>query len=172
MLTTERLTIRPIVETDWIAVGHIWSALATLPMAQYDKPHPANPEIIRTRVVRWANVSREGTDHMFFAVCLDGTMIGYFAFNARETGHEIGYSFHPSCHGKGYAKEALSALLNHLRSLGFTRFSAGSALNNTPSVRLLSSMGFHLTGTEKVSFYKDADGQDIVFDGGIYELIM
>lgn len=172
MLTTERLTIRPIVETDWPAVGNIWTALAPLPMAQYDKPHPTDPEIIRVRVARWADFTQKGTDHMFFAVCLDGFMIGYFAFNTRETGHEIGYSFHPAYHGKGYAKEALGALLNHLRCLGFTCFSAGSALNNTPSVRLLNSLGFRLTETEKVSFYKDVDGQDIVFDGGIYELSM
>ena len=167
MLTTERLTIRPIVETDWPAVGNIWAALA-----QYDKPHPTDPEIIKARVARWADFTHKGTDHMFFAVCLNGSMIGYFAFNARETGHEIGYSFHPAHHGKGYAKEALGALLNHLRGLGFTCFSAGSALNNTPSVRLLNSLGFRLTETEKVSFYKDADGQDIVFDGGVYELSM
>ena len=172
MLTTERLTIRPIEAADWPAVRDIWVQLAPLPMAQYDKPHNTDPEDVRTRVARWADFTQRGTNHLFFAVCLDHDMIGYFAFNARETGHEIGYSFHPSCHGKGYAKEALSALLNHLHGLGLTHFSAGTALNNTPSVRLLNSMGFRLTGTEKVSFYKDAHKQDIVFDGGVFELTM
>lgn len=169
LLTTDRLTIRPVQEADWPAVQEIWARLAPLPMAQYDKPHNTASDHVRARVARWADFTRKGTEHMFFAVCLEGTMIGYFAFNAREAGHEIGYSFHPAYHGRGYAGEALSAILAYLQRLGFTRFFAGTALNNTPSVRLLEHLGFQLTGTEKVSFYKDAAGRDIVFDGGIFE---
>ena len=169
-IRTDRLLLRPIAAEDWSAVREIWAELAPLPMAQYDKPHNTDPADVESRVARWADFTRRGTAHMFFAVCFDGQMIGYFAFNQRENGHEIGYSFHPAHHGKGYAKEALTALLAHLQENGFTRFSAGTALNNTPSVRLLTGLGFRLTGTEKVSFYKDADGQDIVFDGGIFEL--
>ena len=170
MITTERLTIRHIAETDWPAVRDIWMALAPRPMAQYDKPFNTDPESVRARVARWADFTRKGTEHIFFAVCLNGEVIGYVAFNQRERGHEVGYSFHPAHHGKGYAKETLTALLAHLRTLGLTQFSAGTALNNTPSVRLLESVGFRLAGTEKVSFYKDEYGADIVFDGGIFEL--
>ena len=170
MLTTERLTIRPIVATDWPAVQEIWTILAPRPMAQYDKPHNIEADNVRARVSRWADFNTKGTDHLFFAVCLVDIMIGYVACNARENGHEIGYSFHPDYHRQGYAKEALTAILAHLRDRGFTHFYAGSALKNIPSVRLLTGLGFRLTGTEKVSFYKDANGQDIVFDGGIYEL--
>lgn len=171
MITTHRLTIRPIIAGDWSAVREIWAALAPLPMARYDKPHDTTPENVQARVARWAAFSAAGTEHMFFAACLEGRVIGYIAFNQRDVGHEIGYSFHPAYHGKGYAREALAALLAHLRERGFTRFSAGTALNNTPSVKLLTGLGFRLTGTEQVSFYKDADGQDIVFDGGIFELV-
>ena len=170
MLVTERLTIRPIAAEDWAAVRDIWTALAHLPVAQYDTPHNTDSEDVRARIARWAAASAAGTEHMFFAVCLAGEVIGYIAFNARETGHEIGYSFHPAHHGRGYAKEALLVLLAHLRERGFTHFSAGTALNNTASGKLLTGLGIHLTGTEKVSFYKDADGKAIVFDGGIFEL--
>ena len=169
-IRTERLLIRPTAAEDWPAVRNIWAALAPLPMAQYDKPHNTDPENVRARISRWADFTRRGTEHMFFAVCLDDAVIGYFAFNQRKTGYEVGYSFHPAHHGKGYAKEALTALLSHLRSQGFARFSAGTALNNAPSVRLLTGLGFRLTGTEQVSFYKDEQGRDIVFDGGIFEL--
>ena len=61
------------------------------------------------------------------------------------------------------------ALFDYLRTLGITNFSAGTAINNTPSVKLLTSLGFKLVEQEKVSFYKDAAGNDIVFDGGIFE---
>ena len=170
MITTDRLTIRPIIAEDWPAVRDIWAALAPLPMAQYDKPHDTTPGHVQARIVRWAEFTAAGTEHMFFAVCLQEKLIGYFAFNQREQGHEVGYSFHPLHHGKGYAKEALAALLTHLQKMGFTRFSASTALNNIPSMKLLTGLGFRLVGTEQVSFYKDAEGNDIFFEGGILEL--
>lgn len=169
-IRTDRLLIRPIAAEDWFSVREIWAELAPLPMAQYDKPHNLDADNVRTRIARWADFTAAGTEHMFFAVCLDDAVIGYVAFNQHENGHEIGYSFHPAHHGKGYAKEALAALLSHLRGCGFTRFSAGTALNNIPSVKLLMGLGFKLVGTEKVSFYKDSQGQDIVFEGGVFKL--
>ena len=69
-----------------------------------------------------------------------------------------------------YAKESHLALINYMRELGIKRLTAGTAINNIPSVALLKSLGFELIETEKVSFYKDADGNDIVFDGGVFEL--
>lgn len=169
-IRTERLCVRPIEAADWPAVRDIWAALAPLPMAQYDKPHDLTPETVQARIARWAEFTRRGTAHMFFAVCLADEVIGYFAFNQREDSHEVGYSFHPDCHGRGYAKEALRALLAYMRGLGVNRITAGTALKNIPSVKLLTGLGFRLTGTEQVSFYKDADGRDIVFEGGIFEL--
>ena len=71
-----------------------------------------------------------------------------------------------------YAKESHLALIDYMRELGIKRMTAGTALNNTPSVVLLKSLGFELIETETVSFYKDADGNDIVFDGGIFELVL
>lgn len=61
-------------------------------------------------------------------------------------------------------------IFDYLRTLGITKFTAGTTINNIPSVALLKSLGFELVGTENVSFYKDAQGNDIVFEGGIFEL--
>ena len=94
---------------------------------------------------------------------------GYIAFNLRADGYEIGYCFHSDYHGKGYARESLSALMAYMKDLGAAKLTAGTAINNTPSVRLLTALGFRLTKVEKVSFYKDDAGNDIVFDGGVYE---
>ncbi len=107
-----------------------------------------------------------------FAVCLGGTVIGYSAFNKRENGYEIGYCFHSAYHGKGYARESHMALIDYMRELGIKRLTAGMAIHNTPSVSFLKSLGFVLIEREKVSFYKDSDGNDIVFDGGIFERIL
>ena len=169
LLKTERLTIRHIVADDWKSIRDIWIDFNASEYAQYDTPHITEDVDVQSRIARWA-AANSGTDHMFFAICLDETVIGYIAFNIRENGYEIGYCFHSAYHGKGYAKESHLALFDYLKTLGITRFSAGTALNNTPSVKLLTSLGFQLEGQEKVSFYKDAEGNNIVFDGGIFEM--
>lgn len=68
----------------------------------------------------------------------------------------------------GYAKESCLALLDYLQTFGITKFYTGTALNNIPSVKLLVSLGFKLFAQEKVSFYKDTEGNDITFDGGVF----
>ena len=169
ILKTERLTIRHVVADDWKSIKEIWVDFNTSTLSQYDKPHITDDADVQPRIAKWAGAN-SGTEHMFFAICLGDTVIGYSAFNIRENGHEIGYCFHSAYHGKGYAKESHLALIDYMRELGIKRLTAGTAINNTPSVALLKSLGFELIETEKVSFYKDADGNDIVFDGGVFEL--
>ena len=60
--------------------------------------------------------------------------------------------------------------IRDLTTIGIKKLTAGTAINNIPSVSLLKSLGFKLIGTEKVSFYKDEHGSDIFFEGGIFEL--
>jgi RimJ/RimL family protein N-acetyltransferase len=170
VLKTDRLTIRHIVADDWKSIKEIWLDFNAAAFSQYDKPHNTDDEDVRSRIAKWA-AANSGIEHMFFAICLGDVIIGYSAFNIREDGYEIGYCFHSAYHGKGYAKESHIALFDYLRTLGITKFTAGTALDNIPSVALLKSLGFTLIATEKVSFYKDSEGNDIVFDGGIFELI-
>ena len=169
LLKTDRLTIRHIVADDWKSIKEIWLDFNSSALSQYDKPHNTDDEDVRSRIEKWA-AANSGVEHMFFAICLGDTIIGYSAFNIREDGYEIGYCFHSAYHGNGYAKESHIALFDYLRTLGITKFTAGTAVNNIPSVSLLKSLGFTLIKTEKVSFYKDDEGNDIVFDGGIFEL--
>ena len=171
LLKTERLNIRHVVADDWKSIRDIWVDFNSSEYAQYDTPHITEDANVQARIAKWASFNR-GTEHMFFAICLDEILIGYIAFNIRENGYEIGYCFHSAYHGKGYAKESHLALIDYMRELGIKRLTAGTAINNTPSVALLKSLGFELIETEKVSFYKDADGNDIVFDGGIFELML
>lgn len=169
LLNTDRLLIRHITEDDWKSVRDIWKSFNVSEFAQYDKPHNTDDEDVRVRISKWANANK-GMEHMYFAVCLNDVVIGYIAFNIQVNGYEIGYCFHSDYHRKGYAKESHIALLDYLHTLGITKFTAGTAINNAPSVSLLKSLGFQLMGTEKVSFYKDDQGNDIVFEGGIFEL--
>jgi len=169
ILKTKRLAIRHVAADDWRSIRDIWADFNATPLSRYDMPHSTDDEDVRARIARWA-ASSGGNEHMFFAVCLKDVVIGYISVNKREESYEIGYCFHSAYHGNGYAKESLTALFSYLRGLEITRFTAGTALANTPSVALLMSLGFSLVGTEKVSFCKDADGNDMVFEGGIFEL--
>ena len=169
LIKTERLSIRHIKAEDWKSIKDIWMDFNASAPSQYDMPHSTDEGDVRRRIARWAEANN-GTEHMFFAVCTYDALIGYIAFNIRENGHEIGYCFHSAYHGKGYAKESHMALIDYVRSLGIKKLTAGTALNNIPSVALLKSLGFELVKTEKVSFYKDTAGNDIVFDGGVFEL--
>ncbi len=169
LLKTERLIIRHIESDDWKSIKEIWTDFNASPLSRYDMPHDTDDENVRGRIKKWAEANA-GFEHIFFAVCLDDIVIGFFSFNIREDSHELGYCFRSEYQGKGYAKESLSALIGYLPEIGIKKLTAGTAINNKPSVSLLESAGFELTGTEKVSFYKDEHGNDIVFEGGNFEL--
>lgn len=169
-IRTERLILRRVGEEDWRAIRGIWEDQKHSPYACYDRTNDTSPAAVREKIKRWASV-RESTEHMFFAVCLDGEMIGFIAFHRRENGYETGYCFHSSQHGKGYASESLGALIRYIRDSGLaSHITAGTAVKNLPSVKLLQTVGFRQTGTEQVSFYQDAGGNGIYFEGGIFEL--
>lgn len=169
MIKTKRLTVRRVGPDDWKAIKDIWAGVAATEYARYDRPNDTDDDSVLKRVEKWSYF-RDSKEHVFCAVCLGDTVIGYIALNRREDGYEIGYCFHPDYYGKGYARESIAGLLNAFGAKCDTRITAGTALDNIPSVRLLRSLGFRQTGTEKVSFYKDESGEDIVFDGGIFQL--
>jgi len=170
LIETDRLNIRYITADDWKSIKEIRDDFALSEYAKYDIPFSTKEDDIRARISRWADAN-SSIEHMFFAICLGGVVIGYIAFNVRVDDYEIGYCFHSDYYGKGYARESHRALFEYLKGLNITRFVARTALNNLPSVRLLKALGFELVGEEKVSFYKDNEGNDVVFDGGIFQLI-
>ncbi len=171
MIKTKRLSIRRVRADDWKAIQAIWADAAKSIYAQYDKPNDLADQSVSHRIAKWASFA-DSEEHIFLAVCLQDMVIGYVAINMGENSYEIGYCFHSNYHGKGYARESISSILDVMKDNGTVIITAGTALNNTPSVRLLTSLGFRQTGTEIVSFYKDDGGNDIAFEGGNYEILL
>ena len=167
-MKTERLLIRRVRASDWRAIQSVWADAAESVYAQYDRPNDLRDNAVCARIGKWASFG-DSREHMFFAVCLSDELIGYVALHRHGDACELGYCFRSDHHGKGYAKESISAILNAAKAEGVSIVTAGTALDNVPSVRLLNALGFSRTGTEKVSFYKDGNGEDIVFDGGRFE---
>lgn len=167
-ITTERLVIRRVAQADWRGIQRIWADQSESAYARYDRPNDTGDEAVRARIARWAACG-QSWEHVFYAVCLQDEVIGYVSLNARPDGYEIGYCFHSRHHRRGYTRESLSAIIELMRGRGAAKLTAGTALDNTPSVRLLEALGFARVATESVSFYKDQAGNDIVFEGGVFE---
>lgn len=166
----EELSFRRIEADDWESIKEIWDDQKCSVYACFDKPNDTAPDIVRKRIEKWASYANS-MEHIFCAVCLDEHLIGYVAFNQRDGGYETGYCFHSKYQGKGYAKKSMTALIHAIHDIEPQAvITAGTAIENTPSVRLLKSLGFRQIGSETVSFYQDQDGKPIFFDGGIFEL--
>ena len=164
-LASDRLRVRESTLADWPAYQRIWMDFARSEYAQYDLPGETEPERAQALLQKLLAHGR------FYSVLLadSGDMIGYVCFHEADGALELGYCFHSAYHGRGYAREACALLLEALSREGATRFTAGTALKNLPSVRLLAALGFRQIGTERVSFYQDDQGNDIWFAGGVFE---
>jgi [ribosomal protein S5]-alanine N-acetyltransferase len=60
---------------------------------------------------------------------------------------EIGYLFDARIWRRGYAREAVSAMLDHLKACGATEFEASIDIRNTASKALALSVGFQHVAT-------------------------
>lgn len=166
MLHTERLLIRPMLLDDWIDVRAIAFDFRAGPYAQYDRPLP-DTDIALQEVVRF--FAKSGSVH---SVLLKegGPVIGYVCLWSEGETLELGYCFHSDHHGKGYAFEAITALIEHVcAEKEVSSILCGTALDNAPSMRLISRLGFELIETGFTSFYQDEDGNDIFFPSGRFQ---
>lgn len=171
-MKTERLTVRFIEEDDWPSIQAIWMDFKKSEYVYYDTPKDTISENVKTKITKWADVTHNSKDHIFFVSGLEDKVIGYTSMNICEDGYDMGYAFLDKYQGKGYAKESLIAIMDYMKSIGAKKITAGTALKNSPSIRLLDGLGFKLIGTEYLSFHKDCRGNDIVFKGGNFEKLL
>lgn len=169
-IQTSRLTLRPVEETDWKTVQAIWRDFEKSEYRIYDSPKSTEDKDVQKRIARWADATKSGREHIFFAVCRKDTMIGFYSLNIRPGGYELSYGFLQEFQGNGYAGESLKAILDFAREIGAEKLFAGTAIPNVKSVRLLLRNGFRQTGTETLSFFKDERGNDLLFEGGLFEI--
>lgn len=163
-LETERLYIRPLRETDWQEMKSIFLDFNNSKYAVYDMPLPTEDREAQAWVKKFSE------SNLFFAVLRKepGDMIGYVCFHKDGAKYDLGYCFLSAHHAKGYAYESTSALIQYFsENYGAAVFTAGTAVDNTPSCKLLEKLGFVCTSTETVSF-----DNTFSFQGGNFELHM
>lgn len=149
LLTTERLVLRRFRPSD---AGTL-AAYRTLPgVARYQSwQAPYSVEKARYAIETMAVMDPDEPGWFQYAVELtDGHgHIGDVGVNLHDNRRQadIGYTFAPQWQGRGYATEAVRAVLDHLfRVKGLHKVSAECDARNTPSYRLLERVGLQREG--------------------------
>ena len=92
-----------------------------------------------------ATVNRQDGEAAF-VITLDGDLIGVCGIELRGTATEIGYWLGAPYWGRGYATEAVRAVIDHaFGGLGHDALASGARVSNPASRRVLEKCGFQWT---------------------------
>lgn len=162
---TERLYIHTLRCSQWQDVQEICADFERSAYAQYDYPLPIEEKTVQQLTERWAQTGQ------FYSVHIKGCeeAIGFVCFHGDDA-LDVGFNFKARYQGKGYAYEAVSAMLEEMnKTRRVTRFTAGLALDNLPSRRLIEKLGFSLVSRERRSFRTDDNGVQMQHECGNFE---
>ncbi len=170
-IATERLVIRAFEPSD----GPGLYGYLSRPEAVAFEPYP-----VQSAEQCAIEARRRAGDQDFLAVCLAGTgdLVGNLWFHAEPPAEwrscELGYVFHPDHCGRGYATEAVRALLDTaFGDWGVRRVTARCNPANTASWRLLERVGLRREGhlLAAASFTDDEHGDPIWHDTYLYAVL-
>ena len=163
-IVTARLVLRPSRESDYNDLIEFLSQLR-------DDEFEGYPDI--TYENGKAHLAYRLGSEEFYAVELkeSGRVIGnIFCGNRDYSAKEMGYIIHERYRGRGFALEALNAVVSHAFLSGVHRVFAECDPRNERSWRLLEKAGFTREARlrQNVFFHRDAEGKPIWKDTYIY----
>lgn len=144
-LETERLRLQPLSEVHEALISQIRSDES--PYRYIDRPLMQ----FRAEAAEFIDLILEGTaqgKYLYWAIFskTDNSALGticLWRFNAKRTAADLGYELLPQAEGKGYMREAMTAVLDYTRyQLRLEWVHAVTHRDNAPSVSLLHYMGF------------------------------
>ncbi len=165
-LTGTKVSLRPM-EPEEAALAHRWF-LASDPVTQ-----TCRPPVLRSAEEVRSSRPTDGVQKMTLGIISFETdelvgQIRCFGLNPRNRSVEIGYLIAPDQRGRGYGRDGVATLLNHLfEELGLNKAYAQTASFNEPSIRLLESLGFTRDGVLR----EHHQHQGILHDDYIYSLL-
>lgn len=138
-IITQRLVLREIKVTDQIEMLSILMndrIKRTYMLPDFPTEQDAIPLFNKL-----ANLSN-GTDRYVYGIALQDKIIGFMNDVEIKDGKiEVGYVIHPDHHNRGYATEALTALIDRLHQVGFHTVVAGYFEGNLASARVMEKAG-------------------------------
>ena len=138
-ISTERLILRAFCDHDLDATVSILTndcVKKTYMLPDFPTPQDAEP------LFRKLMSHSQDPQRYVFAIALDEKVIGFMNDVEMKDGKiEVGYVIHPDHHNKGYATEALKALIDHLHTEGFHTVVAGYFSENPASGRVMEKAG-------------------------------
>ena len=166
-IRTERLILRPFRESDR---DDLYEFLSQLENDEFE----GYPGITRENSCKHLEY-RVGSEE-FFAVELKdtGRVIGNIYCGVRDyDAREIGYIINRNRQGKGYALEALTAVIAHAFRAGVHRIYAECDPRNTPSWRLLEKAGLQREAhfRRNIWFRTDENGLPVWKDTDVYAVL-
>jgi RimJ/RimL family protein N-acetyltransferase len=107
-------------------------------------PHPYKMSDAQTFIT---GANKSGGEAVFLIALRDKTVIGACGITAQEATPELGYWLGVNHWGKGYATEALHAVIDYaFTDLAHEALQAGARVTNPASRRVLEKCGFQWTG--------------------------
>lgn len=139
-IKTERLLLRGIDETDTEEIV-LWRSNPEV-YRYFKSPH----KITREEHTAWYNSYYLYDMERFDWICIEqktGTKIGVFGLTKKEQSAEVNYMLSSEAQHKGYATEAIAALIEYANTKWNTeRITAEVHRDNSPSIALALKLGF------------------------------
>lgn len=109
-------------------------------------PHPYSEQ----KAAEWLAGALSGEEGVVFVIQREGTLVGCTGYRAFDADHaELGYWIGKPYWGRGYATEAVRALIVHAFDMDrFAYLKAGHFVDNPASARILGKLGFLALGDE------------------------
>lgn len=105
------------------------------------------------KLIRFSQV--EDTKHLEYGIYLDECLMGFVNDCGYEDDSiELGYVIDPAYKGQGFATEAVAAIINELREMGFKRLIARYFEGNIGSRKVMEKCGMHRNGQSGEEEYR------------------
>lgn len=157
-LVTSRLRLRRARPDDLEAMHAVLSD----PRATEYWSTPPHPDMDTTRAWLGGMIAAPPELSEDFVIELDGRVIGKAGFYRLP---DIGFIIHPDAWGKGYAREAAAAVIDHVFATRpeIDLLTADADPLNERSLRLLESLGYRRTGFAPRTWLVGGEWKDSVF---------
>jgi [ribosomal protein S5]-alanine N-acetyltransferase len=171
MISTQRLIIRPFLETDY---QDLYEYLSRKETYRFERGEPISLEKAQEFAHDWS----KGTN--FWAATLKTSLklIGHISLFPERPAvfrtWQIGYIFNPDFHNLGYASEATLAVIKYTFSeLGAHRIVACCSPDNIPSWKVMEKCGMKKEGLSRKDFIlrDDENGKPVWLDSYTYAIL-